>query len=886
MSPQSDGRHRDQTDEPTAFLPKVERGGSTDARTTGAWPDPVPPTRSGPSQAPHDPPTAAPRPTDQASAEGRPPDGHRPTNSGRFDGAAETTSPAGRWDVPAPTDPPARTATTPGVPTGWSAPAGPERTNAPTADRRGAGPSQEQPTAPGRWDTAPATDRRANQWDAAATTGRSANQWDPAPSGQQVVDPDRTANQWDAAPGPVRDAASRQPDAATNGQWQGVPLPSGQPDIPVGPTPWRGAFQPSRSAGDREQPSGTRPADTDAGHAGHPSITGTAGRPGWTDPADTAARPGVGQAVGTPPPWPGAQAQAPGPNRSGTGTAQPSGGRTWPSGEQSRQPAGTTPPAAVRPATPPSDSSPQPSQPVPAPQFGAPYGAHPPRPGAGQPAGAAPAPHPPYVGPASNSGPERPSDPGRPVPYGPATQPAQAGQDSSAPHVSRPEPAGQDRPAGSGPAYPVPGQPPATPSRSTEGRRSPGVEPPRQSTDHAPGQGDWSGEGPTALMPKVGDRAGSADGGRATEPTRATNGHPGTAAVLGSQAATDRPVNATSGQQARSAAPGQPTAPGQASAPGQPSAPGRSADPAATALIPAVTGARPNAVPALDSTALMGAVPRPPKSEEPSDGADQPAEAPKPRRGDRVVQLRAHQTGEGYKSVYSELTRPSLWSRVRTGLRFSGELLITFGLVVLLFAGYEIWGKSAIVDAHQGELSEQLAQAWAPEPVTDPTVSASASPSAKPKPAVQGTPIAGLYIPKFDKEWIVVEGVGQQDIRYAPGHYPDSAMPGQVGNFSVAGHRNRATFWRLDELREGDPILVEGRNEWYVYQVTESLIVKPTQVEVVAPVPGRPGEKPTKRMLTLTTCNPKFDNYQRLIIHAELTRTQPKAEGRPAELGT
>ena len=51
-----------------------------------------------------------------------------------------------------------------------------------------------------------------------------------------------------------------------------------------------------------------------------------------------------------------------------------------------------------------------------------------------------------------------------------------------------------------------------------------------------------------------------------------------------------------------------------------------------------------------------------------------------------------------------------------------------------------------IVDAHQGELSEQLAQAWAPEPVTDPTVSASASPSAKPKPAVQGTPIAGLYL--------------------------------------------------------------------------------------------------------------------------------------------
>ncbi|QOC95048.1 class E sortase [Micromonospora craniellae] len=288
----------------------------------------------------------------------------------------------------------------------------------------------------------------------------------------------------------------------------------------------------------------------------------------------------------------------------------------------------------------------------------------------------------------------------------------------------------------------------------------------------------------------------------------------------------------------------------------------------------------------MESTALMGAVPRPPKTEEPADGADPGAEPPKPRRGDRVVQLRPHQTGEGYKSVYSELTRPSAWSRIRTGLRFSGELLITFGLVVLLFAGYEIWGKSAIVDAHQGELSQQLAQAWGSE--GDPTVAPSASaasPSASPKPAVSGKPIAGLYIPKFDKEWIVVEGVRQQDIRYAPGHYPDSALPGQVGNFSVAGHRNRATFWRLDELRDGDAIVVESRTEWYVYQVTENHIVKPSQVEVVAPVPGRPGARPSKRMLTLTTCNPKFDNYERLIIHAELTRTQPKAEGRPAELG-
>lgn len=317
--------------------------------------------------------------------------------------------------------------------------------------------------------------------------------------------------------------------------------------------------------------------------------------------------------------------------------------------------------------------------------------------------------------------------------------------------------------------------------------------------------------------------------------------------------------------------------------------PDRSADPGATALIPAVPGRPSAANPALDSTALMGAVPRPPETGDPSGTDTTPpdgVEPRTPRRGERVVQLRPHQTGDGYKSVYSELTRPTLASRFRTGIRVTGEVLITFGLVVLLFAGYEIWGKSMIVNAHQGDLSEQLAQEWGPS--GDPTV-ASASPTEKPKPKppVTGKPIAGLHIPKLDKNWIVVEGVTQKDIRYAPGHYPKSAMPGRLGNFSVAGHRNRATFWRLDELDNGDTIVVETKTNWYVYKVVQTRIVKPSQVEVVAPVPGRPGDRPKSAMLTLTTCNPKFDNYQRLIIHAELDedRSQPKSAGRPAELG-
>ncbi|MFI2708740.1 class E sortase [Micromonospora sp. NPDC018662] len=300
------------------------------------------------------------------------------------------------------------------------------------------------------------------------------------------------------------------------------------------------------------------------------------------------------------------------------------------------------------------------------------------------------------------------------------------------------------------------------------------------------------------------------------------------------------------------------------------------ADPGATAVLPAVP--RRPADPRLDATGLMGAVPPVP---DPGDGdGEPPAEPPRPRRGERVVQLRPEQTGEGYRSVYSELTRPTTGSRLRTAVRGAGELLITFGLVVLLFAGYEIWGKSVIVDAHQNDLTGQLAQEWA----ADPTVGPTPGPSTKPKPPAEGKPVAGLYIPKLDKHWVVVEGVTPDDIRYAPGHYPDSAMPGEVGNFSVAGHRIRSTFWRLDELTAGDTIVVETKGEWLVYRVYQQRIVKPSQVEVVAPVPGKPGSRATEKLLTLTTCNPKFDNYQRLIVHARFDHAQAKSAGRPAEL--
>jgi sortase A len=221
---------------------------------------------------------------------------------------------------------------------------------------------------------------------------------------------------------------------------------------------------------------------------------------------------------------------------------------------------------------------------------------------------------------------------------------------------------------------------------------------------------------------------------------------------------------------------------------------------------------------------------------------------------------------------------------IRTTLRTIGELMITTGLVLLLFASYEIWGKSVIINDHQNDLNTQLNQQWA-QP-DDPTVSS--TPGAKPKliaPPPGGT-IARMYIPRLGKHWVVVEGVDQSDIAYAPGHYPRTALPGDVGNFAVAGHRVPAIWWDLDEMQTGDLVIVQTRTMYYIYRVTVVEIVKPTDIAVVAPLPDQPGKPPTQAMLTLTTCNPKWDNYQRLIVHAALVPdlSRPASQGAPPQI--
>lgn len=229
------------------------------------------------------------------------------------------------------------------------------------------------------------------------------------------------------------------------------------------------------------------------------------------------------------------------------------------------------------------------------------------------------------------------------------------------------------------------------------------------------------------------------------------------------------------------------------------------------------------------------------------------------------------------------LLSDSARSLIRTLVRGTGQLMITAGLVILLFTVYELYGTGLAASRDQNELLGDLRDSW------DQPSRGDSDPGAGVVAVKPGEALAVLRIPRFGKAWeprVIIEGTTQANLRKGPGHYRGTALPGQIGNFSVAGHR--ATygngFQPMNKMRIGDAVVVETKQMWITYRVTQTKIVRPEENEVVAPVPGKPGVKATQRYITLTTCDPWYSARHRLIVHALFDVATPKSAGLPAAL--
>jgi sortase A len=193
----------------------------------------------------------------------------------------------------------------------------------------------------------------------------------------------------------------------------------------------------------------------------------------------------------------------------------------------------------------------------------------------------------------------------------------------------------------------------------------------------------------------------------------------------------------------------------------------------------------------------------------------------------------------------------------------------------LFFTAYLLLGESAVVSEAQQKLDGDLGKMWRSH---DPPESRAPRSSADAPPVrEEGTPFVRLAIPTLGQHWTVVEGVSPTVLRTAPGHYPSTASPGAIGNFAVAGHRSSALFLDLDRVANGDVITVETRDSVFTYTVYRAEVVLPNDMLPIAPNPDARYAGPPRALLTLTTCEPKWDDSHRLIIHAELTQVHDKS---------
>jgi sortase A len=206
-----------------------------------------------------------------------------------------------------------------------------------------------------------------------------------------------------------------------------------------------------------------------------------------------------------------------------------------------------------------------------------------------------------------------------------------------------------------------------------------------------------------------------------------------------------------------------------------------------------------------------------------------------------------------------------------------GRMLIGAGVIILLFAAYQVWGTS-LQEAHTqttlrhtleheargSQLAEALRNATALDklPTGPPVLAATTAAPA------EGQPVGQIRIPIIGINQIVVEGTNTQDLRKGPGHYTGTPLPGQAGNAAIAGHRTTYghPFYNLDRVDPGDKVVLITVQGIFVYDAVKQEVVSPGNTAVLDDAPGA--------LLTLTTCNPRFSASSRLVVVAKLAHSE------------
>ncbi len=112
----------------------------------------------------------------------------------------------------------------------------------------------------------------------------------------------------------------------------------------------------------------------------------------------------------------------------------------------------------------------------------------------------------------------------------------------------------------------------------------------------------------------------------------------------------------------------------------------------------------------------------------------------------------------------------------------------------------------------------------------------------------------------------VVEGDDWEVLKKGVGHHIGSANPGERGNCVLSAHNDiyGEIFRHLPDLKVGDEILLHTQTRGYRYEVQQTRIIEPTEVEVMAPT--------SSPALTLISCYPYGVDTQRIVVIASLSQ--------------
>ncbi|MDR3070935.1 MAG: class E sortase [Propionibacteriaceae bacterium] len=207
---------------------------------------------------------------------------------------------------------------------------------------------------------------------------------------------------------------------------------------------------------------------------------------------------------------------------------------------------------------------------------------------------------------------------------------------------------------------------------------------------------------------------------------------------------------------------------------------------------------------------------------------------------------------------------------------FLGEVFVTLGVFLLLFVVWQLWYTDVEADAASAETIKKME-----EGINDPR-----SDWVTPKAKKFGEAFAIIRIPRFGQNYAkpIYEGTDRATLRKGVGHYPLTVDPGEIGNFAVAGHRTTygKPFNKIAELKDGDKIIIETKETYFVYEIYDHEIVKdePASGRVVWPVPNDWEAEPTEALLTMTSCHPEFSSRERYVQHGKLVGTYQRAEGK------